>query len=276
MKRLAFIIVVLFVNSFPSYSQTDLRPVVGVSKFTIETETKYSSAVTSKIIEMLTQSKRFQVVDRTSYDKVKDELEFQKTEAFIDSKERAKQGVALAAQYLITGHIVKMNVYAFKNPDGSVNGYKASTSFQLKVVDVETGKSTEAQSFQSKVSDVMLSPESAVNEAVKSLEPDLANYFANNFPVVTKIAKIITTKKDAAVAVLIVGGKTYGLKEGDKLKVNRIEMIEGKPYPSEIGEIKITKVAGDDFSECSVVKGGTDILAKFNAAENLSCKLQIK
>jgi hypothetical protein len=73
-----------------------------------------------------------------------------------------------------------------------------------------------------------------------------------------------------------VGGKTYGLKEGDKLKVNRIEMIEGKPYPSEIGEIKITKVAGDDFSECSVVKGGTDILAKFNAAENLSCKLQIK
>jgi len=276
MKRFIYLIAILFVNSYSSYSQTDLRPVVGVTKFTIETESKYATAVTSKIIEMLTQSKRFQVVDRTSYDKVKDELEFQKTEAFIDSKERAKQGVALAAQYIITGHIVKMNVYAFKNPDGSVNGYKASTSFQLKVVDVESGKSTEAQSFQSKVSEVMLSPESAVNEAVKSLEVDLAAYFTNNFPVVTKIAKIIATKKDAAVSVLILGGKTYGLKEGDKLKVNRIEIIEGKPYPSEIGELKITKVAGDDFSECSVLNGGTDILAKFNSAENLTCKLQIK
>lgn len=276
MNRFIILIVICFVNSLYGYSQADLRPVIGVTKFTIETETKYASSVTSKIIEMLTQSKRFQVVDRTSYDKVKDELEFQKTEAFIDSKDRAKQGVALAAQYLLTGHIVKMNVYSFKNTDGTTNGFKASTSFQLKVVDVESGKSTEAQSFQTKVSDLMLSPESAVNEALKSLEESLSTYFTQNFPVVTKIVKILATKKDAASSILIAGGKTYGLKEGDKLKVNRIEMLEGKPYPTEIGEIKVTKVAGDDFSECSVLKGGTDILAKFNAADNLTCKLQIK
>jgi hypothetical protein len=276
MKIFISVFVICIVSSLYGYSQSDLRPIVGVTKFTIETETKYASAVTSKIIEMLTQSKRFQVVDRTSYDKVKDELEFQKSEAFLDSKERAKQGVAVAAQYLITGHIVKMNVYAFKNPDGGVNGFKASTSFQLKVVDVESGKSTEAQSFQSKVSDLMLSPESAVNEAVKSLEEGLSTYFTKNFPVMSKIVKILSTKKDAAVSVLLAGGKIYGLKEGDKLTVNRIEMLEGKPYPSEIGEIKITKVAGDDFSECSVNKGGTEILSRFNAADNLSCKLIIK
>jgi len=276
MKRFIYLIIVLFVNSFSSYSQTDLRPVIGVTKFTAEVESKYCSAITEKIIEMLTQSKRFQVVDRTSLDKVKDELEFQKTEAFLDSKERVKQGLAIGAQYLITGHIVKMNVYAFKNTDGSVSGYKASTSFQLKVIEVETGKSTEAQSFQSKVSDIMLSPESAVNEATKSLEEGLRTYFTKNFPVISKIVKIISTKKDVATSVLIAGGTTYGLKEGDKLTVNKIEILEGKPYPSEIGEIKITKVAGDDFSECSVTKGGTEILSRFNAADKILCKLQIK
>jgi len=268
--------VICIVNSLYGYSQSDLRPVIGVTKFTAEVESKYCSSVTEKIIEMLTQSKRFQVVDRTSLDKVKDELEFQKTEAFLDSKDRVKQGIAIGAQYLITGHIVKMNVYAFKNTDGSVSGYKASTSFQLKVIEVETGKSTEAQSFQSKVSDIMLSPESAVNEATKSLEEGLSTYFTKNFPVISKIVKIISSKKDAATSILIAGGTTYGLKEGDKLTVNKIEILEGKPYPSEIGEIKITKVAGDDFSECSVTKGGTEILSRFNAADKLSCKLQIK
>jgi len=63
-------------------------------------------------------------------------------------------------------------------------------------------------------------------------------------------------------------GVQLGLKEGDRLTVNKIEILEGKPYPSEIGEIKITKVAGDDFSECSVTKGGTEILSRFNAATN--------
>ena len=56
------------------------------------------------VVEMLTNTKRFQVVDRTSYDKIYEELEFQKSEAFIDSKDLAEQGVAVAAEYMLTGH----------------------------------------------------------------------------------------------------------------------------------------------------------------------------
>jgi hypothetical protein len=215
-------------------------------------------------------------VDRTSYDKIKDELEFQKSEAFLDSKNTVKQDVALAAQYLIVGHVVKMSVYAMKNNDGSVNGYKASTAFTLKVNDVESGKTTESESFQTQVSPSMLSPESAVNEALKSVETDLNDYFVKTFPLTTKIVKVLTTKKEAATTVLIAGGRTFGFKEGNRLIVERIEMLDGKPYPSEIGELKITKIAGDDFSECSVPKGGKEILALFGAAEKLNCKLVVK
>jgi hypothetical protein len=275
MKRLVFVIICLL-NSYWGSSQTDSRFVVGVAEFTSEVDSKYSGAVAEKVVQVVTNTKRFNVVDRTSYDKVKQELELQKTEAFLDSKNTVKQDAALAAEYMIIGHIIKMSVYAMKNPDGSVNGYKASVAFTLKVNEVETSKTTEAESFQTEVSPLMLSPESAVNEALRSIEPNLTAYFNKTFPLITKISKILTTEKDKAESVLIAGGKDFGFKEGDKLIVEKIEIIEGKQYPSQIGEIKITKIAGNDFSECTVSSGGKEILARFNTAEKMTCKLIIK
>jgi hypothetical protein len=269
-------LLICIVSSLIGYSQTDAKPIIGVAEFTKEVDSKYAGAVAEKVVQVVTNTKRFTVVDRTSYDKVKQELEFQKTEAFIDSKNTVKQDVALAAQFMIVGHIVKMSVYAMKNPDGTVNGYKASVAFTIKVNDVETGKTTEAESFQTEVSPLMLSPESAVNEALKSVEPNLTSYFIKTFPLTTKISKILTSKKEAAATVLIAGGKSFGFKEGDKLIVERNELIDGKPYPSQIGEIKIVKMAGDDFSECTVSDGGKEILSRFNAAEKLTCKLIVK
>jgi len=275
MKKAVFVLICM-VNSLWGYSQTDSRLVVGVAEFTFERDSKYNRAVAEKVVQVVTNTKRFNVVDRTSYDKVKQELELQKTEAFLDSKNNVKQDAALAAEYMIIGHIIKSNVYEMKNIDGSVNGYKASFAFTLKVNQVETGKTTEAESFQTEVSPLMLSPESAVNEALKSIEPNLRSYFIKTFPLITKISKILTTEKDKAVTVLIAGGKDFGFKEGDKLIVEKIEMIDGKPYPSQIGEIKILKIAGADFSECVVSAGGKEILSGFNAAEKMTCKLIVK
>lgn len=276
MKR-SITLLICIVSSLISYSQTaDLKPVVGVSEFTSEVDSKYSSAVAEKVVQVVTNTKRVTVVDRTSYDKIKKELEFQKTEAFLDSKNTVKQEVALAAQNMIVGHIVKMSIYSMKNSDGSINGYKSSVAFTIKVNDVETGKTTEAKSFQTDVSPLMLSPESAVTEALKSIEKDLTEYFTKAFPLKTKIIKIITTKKESAAVVLIVGGKTFGFKEGDKLIVEKIEMLDGKPYPTQIGELKITNMAGEDFSECNVSDGGKEILSRFNAAEKITCRLIVK
>jgi len=106
MNRIIILIICL-VNSFIGYSQTDSKPVVGIAEFTSEVNSKYSEAVAEKVVQVVTNTKRFTVVDRTSYDKVKQELEFQKSEAFLDSKSTVKQDVALAAQNMIIGHIVK-------------------------------------------------------------------------------------------------------------------------------------------------------------------------
>ena len=60
---------------------------------------------------------------------------------------------------------------------------------------------------------------------------------------------------------------------GAATQLEKIEMLEGNPYPTEIGQIKIIKLAGENFAECSVSKGGSEILARFNAAEKITCTL---
>lgn len=274
--RIFLFFICLFVYSLNGYTQIDTRPVVGVARFACDEVDTYAGLVTEKVVEMLTNTKRFQVVDRTSYEKVHQELEFQKTEAFIDSKSTVEQGVAVAAEKMITGHITKIPVYAIRNQNGSVKGYKASVAFQMKVVDVSSGLSTEATSFEGKASNLMLSPESAVTQAMASLQFELDEYFRKNFPVSAKILKLLEVKKDVAAIVLINAGKEQGLKVGDKLTVERIEMLEGKPYPTKISELEVVKLSGDSFSECKVQKKTAVILTdSFNAAEVLNCLLII-
>ena len=73
--------------------------------------------------------------------------------------------------------------------------------------------------------------------------------------------------------VLIAGGKSHGLNEGDKLEVQKIELIGDKPYPSTIGLVKVEKVVNNDFSQCSVLKSGSEIAIAFNGEGKIMCKL---
>ena len=274
MKRY-FLIAVCIVNSLIGYSQTDL-PRVGVSIFKTISNAQYANIISAKVVKVLTDSKRFIVLDRTSQEAVKRELETQKSEAFLDSKTTAKQDNLMGAQWIVAGDITKLMIFPNKSSDGTVQGYKASIMFTLQVQDVESGKTNQAESFSSLTDKWSASQQTAINTAVNMVENDLLDYFNKEFTITTKIAKILTSKKDAATTVLISGGKSFGLNEGARLTVEKNEMIDGKPYPTQIGELKITKIAGDDFSECTVVKGGTEILSNFNASAKLVCKLQIK
>ena len=258
--------------AYASVFSSDDRPVVGVTQFTSDEKSPYIGLVTEKVVEMLTNTHRFVVVDRTSRDKVVDELELQKSEAFLDSHNLAEQGIAVAAEQLVTGHIVKIPVYRMKNIDGGTRGYKASVAFQLKVVDVETGVSNEAQSFDGKCSKEMLSPESAVTAAMQSLQADIYEYFRINFPVKGKVLKTI----DKGTILLNVG-KEAGIKVGDMFTIESVEMLDGKPYPSELGKAKVTKLSGESFAECRVSSKVTTAIEKSKTSNNLvRCNLIIK
>lgn len=270
--RLAFYLV-WFAYSLNGYAQAeDTRPTVGVTPFTCDTESPYIRFITEKVVEMLTNTHRFQVVDRTSIDKVMAELELQKHEEFIDSEHLVEQGKQYGAEKVITGHIAKIPIYRITNSNGTVRGYKGSVAFQMKVVDTQTGLSSDATSFQGKASKECLSPEAAVTMAMESLQAEIYEYFRVNFPLTVSIVRVLNDN-----AILISAGKLQGLKVGDKLEVESIEMLGGKPYPSSLGESKVKKLAGDDFAECEVNKKTAEaVKSALSANAMLRCSLIIK
>lgn len=275
MKRLISYIIMI-VCSLPGYAQHDNRPIIGVTQFSCEQESPYTGLITEKVVEMLTNTKRFQVVDRTSIDKIQEELELQKSEAFIDSKNRVEQDIAIAAEKLITGHIIKIPVYRIKNNDGTVRGYKASVAFQMKIVDVATGLSSEATSFHGKASKENLSPESAVAQAMLSTQDLILEYFRTKFPVSANINRIISEKNGIAKIVLLSAGIKQGINIGDKFNIESIELINGEPYPSTIGTATVIKLAGESFCECSVdKKTGSVVSEKIKSNATIACKLII-
>ncbi len=271
-------ILIILVGHITSYAlpYNDDRQVIGVAEFSSTENSPYTRLVTEKVVEMLINCNRFRVVDRTSRDKIVQELELQKSEAFIDSKNLVEQDIALAAEKLITGEIIKIPVYRIKNRDGSVRGYKAGIAFQMKIVDVATGLSSEATSFNGKASEECLSPESAVTMAMISLQDKINEYFRINFPISTKIVKILHEKNGAAELILIKAGKKHGIKVGDKFIVESIETIDGEDFPISLGAITVISLKGETFAECKVPKkDGDSIYENFNANKKITCTLII-
>ena len=178
---------------------------------------------------------------------------------------------------MITGEIVKIPVYRIKNGDGSVRGYKASVAFQMKVVDVATGLSTEATSFEGKASDECLSPESAVTMAMMSLEDEISEYFRINFPVTAKLMRILKEKNGTVEVLLIKAGKKQGVKVGDKFKLESMEELDGELLPTTLGTATVTELKGEAYSECKIgKKEGKSIYEHFNANNKIKCSLIIK
>ena len=255
---LFLVFTILIANTSYSQQSQDKRRIVAVEKFVSETPTKYDRAITEKVIEIITKSKRFQVVDRTNLDLIKKEQELQKSEEFFDGN-RVQQGAMKGADYQVIGNIRMLNIVRMTS-GGDFNGYKATLSFNLKIVNTETSESTEAQSFESRGAAAQLTPERAVDEAIRTLEESMNTYFQEEFPVILTISRVLKDDDGEAEIVLISGGKSHGLKEGDEFLVKSVEMIDGSPYYQEIGKIELLKISGDNFSECEVDKGGKSIM----------------
>lgn len=260
-------------------AQTDHRLPVGVD-FQCEgdaKDTKYAPVVVKKVVEMLVNTKRFRILDRTSQEAVRRELELQKSEAFMDSKNTVEQDAALAATRMINIQITKLPIYAMK-VNGNTSGYKCAIDFMLSVQDVETGESTVATRFQGKASKEMLSPQSAINEAMESIAPQIYEYFRKNFPLTCQILKIDETNGKGAKTVLLDMGQAQGINVGDEFTVEYNEMLNGKPFPTEIAKIKVKTLKGADFAIAEVYgkDAGKQILSYFESNTPLICTMIIK
>lgn len=270
-KKLFILCMSLFVQLV--FATEDNRRIVAVAKFKSEVPTQYDRAITEKVIEMLTKSQRFKVVDRTSIRDVIEEMDLQSTEYFQKSTNVTRQEKIVGADFIISGHIRQISISEITNVDGSVSGYRASLSFVLKIIETETTISGEAQSFESKSNNKCLSPERAVDDAIRSLEESMANYFKKNFPINVKMVKILDENDGEAKTILIGGGESMGIEKGNKFLIQEIELIDGAVYPRTIGKAKVQTVSNENFSECKILDGNKEIFKIFNSGKKISCSL---
>jgi TolB-like protein len=279
MKKLFFCTIILFSICTIAQEKTS----IGILPFTFVNGSSNQQTVNS-IQETVTngfvKTKRFNIVDRTKMDALRNEKNLQKSEDFIDGSV-VQQGVSLGANYLVSGHVVSANAEQMRADDGTIS-YKAKLSISLKVIDVASGQVISSETIEPKSGSSLLgaigmgasSAEASIAKAIKGIEDKVDDFVSRNFPVSFFIAEIQEKDgKGAAVKILIAGGSDFGLAKGDKLKVVEISEMEvgGKKLTrkKEVGELKITKVEDENFSSCSVSVGGTEIAAKFDAKAKL-------
>lgn len=290
MPKTTILLVALLVaisSVFNSVSAQSEKTSVGILPFTYADGAANSQSVNSvqeTVTNAFVKTRRFNIVDRSKMDALRQEKDLQKSEDFIDGAV-VQQGVALGANFLISGHLISAQAEEMIAEDDKGNKtrtYKAKLSISLKVMDVATGQVITSETIEPKAGNSLLgaigighsTPQAAMAQAIKDVESEVDKFVGRNFPVTFSIVEVQEKdKKGNATKILVAGGSAFGLKKGDKLKVVELMEMEvnGKKVQrkKEIGELKISNVEDENFSACSVSSGGIDINSKFESKANL-------
>ena len=243
--------------------------------------TAFAEAATQRAVEAFVKIGRFTILDRTAMEKIMSEQNFQLTDN-VDAGSVSNIGALLGAQYLVSGQIQSVSTNpAFTSGTNDKVGYYGSVEMQVTILDVSTGQVMQSKHFKGATNEFLerheSTPEKAVNVGLDQCADELRKWLRTVFPVEGHIYEITKKDKKEAVTVSITCGKDIGVRKDDKFKVYSVKEI---PHPTEEGKmfnkttdvgILIVKKAEEDgvFSQCSVEKGGKDILERITAGEKL-------
>lgn len=286
MKKL-FITTALIIGLI-TFAQGQEKTSVGILPFTFvqdATSSQYVTSIQETVTNAFVKAKRFNIVDRTKMNSLKNEKELQKSEDYIDGSV-IQQGISLGANFLISGHVIsaqaeRMETAPTETGEITVT-YKSKLAISLKVINVATGQVVSSETIEPKGGSTLggmfgiapSTPEAAISKAIQDIEDKVDDFVNENFPVTFSIVEIQEIdKKGNATRVLIAGGSDFNLQRKDKLQVVEVSYLEvnGKKLErkKELGELKIEKVEGENFSTCSVSSGGDNINARFQADAQL-------
>ena len=240
---------------------------------------------------MFVQGNRFDIIERSNWDLIDAERLFQRSEEFMDDDATRAEVQSIGSEYLVIGNVPNISADKKTTDQGTVY-YEAVINFGLKVVSVGTGRVEYSESFSNtggrfgaltKMADVFSddsTPSAAVTTAISKVKGKVGDFVNKAFPFTVDVLGIETRdKKDRAVEILISGGESIGIKEKVSLIVyEEVSMTVGDAVrirEKVIGEIKVIRVEGDDFSLCKVTKGKEEIAERVDAGVELKAKLKL-
>lgn len=235
-------------------------------------QAKVEDFVTDKFVN----TKRFDIVDRASLGELQSEKQLQRTEDFIDGKV-IEQSKTLGADYLVGIYISTLDI--LKND----SYFGCKMAFTIRVMDISTSQVVATETFTGSAGTGLISfiatADAAVEKALAGVSAKMDDFISSNFAIKASIANIEESDATgAATKVLISAGSSNGVAVGQFLKVmETIEMqVDGKTLQrkKEIGQLEITSIEDENFSVCTVLKGGVDIAKKKAEGKKLQAIIQ--
>ena len=138
--------------------------------------------------------------------------------------------------------------------------YEASFSYQINIVDPNTGVNTYSNVFTASATGETESV--ALNNALGAVGVGSKDFVEANFGLAGQIVQVYKTNKNNTKAeeVYINLGSSHGIAKGNRLKAYAQINVAGEMSNKEIGELEVKEVASGSRALCKVKKGGEDII----------------
>lgn len=234
-----------------------------------------ASMLRSKVIDGINAINRVNLIDVESEATLALEASRRNSEMALEDK-TARAGVmkTLGANYAIYGSVSKMDADYKTSDSGSY--YVGNIAYSLTVINLENGTVLGTKSFT--YTGLTGNTGSSRNEAVVStlnrVKQSMDNFVNEYFKLSGTIVEMKEANKkgDQAKSVYISLGSDSGMAKGQLLEVFEVKMIAGKEAEINVGNLKVDEVVACDLSDCSVTKGGKEIMTAFKAGSELRIK----
>ena len=234
-----------------------------------------ASMLRSKVIDGINAINRVNLIDVESEATLALEASRRNSEMALEDK-TARAGVmkTLGANYAIYGSVSKMDADYKTSDSGSY--YVGNIAYSLTVINLENGTVLGTKSFT--YTGLTGNTGSSRNEAVVStlnrVKQSMDNFVNEYFKLSGTIVEMkeANRKGDQAKSVYISLGSDSGMAKGQLLEVFEVKMIAGKEAEINVGNLKVDEVVAGDLSDCTVTKGGKEIMTAFKAGNELRIK----
>lgn len=233
--------------------------------------------VRNEVIQSLTATGRVIVFDKAQQSAVRAEQERGKNTA-ADLRDVGEQG-QYHSDKIVTGSVNSATITQkqeevkdyVKKTSHLETYYEASFTYQINLVDPNTGVNTYSNVFTASATGETESV--ALNNALGAVGVGSKDFVEANFPLAGQIVQVFKTNKDNTKAeeVYINLGSSHGIAKGNRLKAFSVIDVAGELSNKEIGELEVKEVASGSRALCKVKKGGDVILQKMgqNATINV-------
>lgn len=276
-KLLMSLLCLMALGSFAHAQDPPEKEIIAILDFTHRSGPsmeQYARSVQNAVETGFVKSSRFVVVERSRIDALVAEMQ---TQEVMSDDVVANIGKTLGASYVVLGNLESASAERqyTKNENGQreAQGYKATVSFQVKIVEVESAQIKATEQIITNSSSLAAltdqGKDAAIAEAINRIDYAVEDFIIKTFPIEMFIIQITEEKRGKAEMVEVLGGSELGLHERDRLAVVIISEreIRGRVIrtANEIGELRVESITGPETCLCKVMKGDEEI---FDAMKN--------